>query len=269
MMFAQITDTHIRLPGAVVAGRSDTTAFLKRCVVRLNGLEPRPDFLLVTGDLVDRGTEAEYAHLKDILAPLEMPVRLALGNHDGRDAFRSAFPGLDYWNASEPFVQYALDAGPVRLVVLDTHDPGRASGALCEARLDWLRGRLAEDRGRPTVVALHHPPIPVGMPGMDAIRLLAGADRLCEILAAAPNVERILAGHLHRPVTARMAGTVLDVMPGTAHQFDLDLGGGRPPGMMFEPPMIQLHVWVEGAGLVSHKIYVDPADGPYPFASTA
>lgn len=265
MLFAQITDLHVGLPGALLAGRSDTAGFLDRAVARLNGLRPRPDFVLVTGDLIEGGSEAEYRHLRERLAPLAMPAYLALGNHDGREAFRAVFPDLGYWDAARPFVQYAVAAEGLRLLVLDTHVPGKPSGALCAERLGWLAERLAEDRTTPTVVAMHHPPIAVGMPLMDPSRVLDGADRFRELVAGAPNVERILAGHLHRPVVARYAGTVLDVMPGVAHQVSYDPEGTPPLCLVFEPPMLQLHRLIPGSGLVSHKLYVDGFDGPYPF----
>lgn len=266
MLFAQITDPHVRMPGDPLVGRVETGGFLERAVARLNALRPRPDFVLITGDLVDAGSEAEYRRLRELLAPLAMPVYLALGNHDGREAFRSSFPDLGYWDPGERFLQYALDLPGLRLLVLDTLDQGRPTGALCAERLDWLAGRLAEDRATPTVVAMHHPPVPVGMPGMDVYRLLEGAERLAALIRASPNVERVLAGHLHRGVTVRFAGTVLDVMPGPAHQVHYDAEGAAPLSLIMEPPMLQLHRLVPGPGLVSHRLYVGTAfDGPYPF----
>ncbi len=265
MLIAQITDLHVREPGKPLGARVDTNSFLERAVERLNALRPRPSLLLVTGDLVDSGSDAEYAELRRLLAPLAMPVRLSLGNHDDREAFRAGFADLDYWDPGEPFLQYALELGALRLLVLDTHDPGKPSGALCVARLDWLGARLQEDRRTPTVVAMHHPPTSLGLAGMDGIRLLEGAGRFAELLRAAANVERILAGHLHRAVTMRFAGTVLDVMPGVAHQVHYDAEGAAALSLILEPPMLQLHRMVPGAGLVSHKLYVDGFGGPHPF----
>jgi 3',5'-cyclic AMP phosphodiesterase CpdA len=265
MLFAQITDLHIREPGTALSGRVDTAGFLERAVVRVNALSPRPDFLLITGDLIDGGSEAEYRHLQRLLEPLAVPAYLVLGNHDGREAFRACFPDLGYWRPDQKFVQYALDLGALRLLVLDTHDPGKSSGALCADRLDWLAVRLAEDRDTPTVVVMHHPPVAVGLPGMDRLRLLEGAERFAEVVRVAPNVERILAGHLHRGVTVRFAGTVLDVMPGAAHQVHYDSEGATPLALVMEPPMLQLHRLVAGTGLVSHKLYVDSYGGPQSF----
>ena len=71
-------------------------------------------------------------------------------------------------------------------------------------------------------------------------------------------VERVLCGHVHRPITRRFAGTVAVACPGTAHQVALDL---RHPGglaIVREPPACMLHIWSEATGLVSHLSYVDP-----------
>lgn len=265
MLLAQITDLHIVPEGKLINRRVDTAAFLSRAVARVNSLPTRPDALLITGDLVDGGSEPEYERLKGLLAPLQVPAYLALGNHDGREAFRSTFRDLDYWRPDEPFLQYAVELDGARLLVLDTHVPGKPSGALCRDRLDWLSERLAEDRTTPTVVAMHHPPVPSGHVKMDPSRLLDGAERFKEIIAAAPNVERVLAGHLHGAVTVRFAGTVLDVLPGAAHQVMLDLQGTEPLSMVMEPPMLQLHTLVPGAGIVSHRRPIDACDGPYSF----
>ena len=74
MILAQISDLHITAPGTLLVGKIDTAAFLRRCVARLGALVPRPDAVIVTGDLVDRGTVAEYEALRELLAPLAMPT---------------------------------------------------------------------------------------------------------------------------------------------------------------------------------------------------
>ncbi len=265
MLFAQITDLHVCLPGTLLAGRSDTAGFLDSAVARLNGLRPRPQFVLVTGDLVEGGSKAEYRHLRERLAPLQMPAFLRARQSRWPRGVPGELRGPRILG-SRPVLR-AIRGRTRRPAAAGARHPcpGKPSGALCAERLGWLTERLAEDRETPTVVAMHHPPIAVGMPLMDPSCLLDGAGRFRELIAAAPNVERIPAGHLHRPVTVRYAGTVLDVMPGVAHQVSYDPEGGAPLCLVFEPRMLQLHRLIPGAGLVSHKLYVDAFDGPYPF----
>src|SRR5215475_15847366 len=91
MLIAQISDMHVKAPGELLFGRIDTPAFLARAVAHIEALDPRPDVVLATGDLVEAGKPEEYAHLKRLLAPLSMPVYLIAGNHDARDALRDVF----------------------------------------------------------------------------------------------------------------------------------------------------------------------------------
>src|ERR687891_182941 len=105
MLIAQITDTHIKPEGLLAYRRFDTAAFLARAVDHILHLDPRPDVVLATGDLVDAGTAAEYARLRHLLAPLAMPVYLIPGNHDERDALRAAFADRA-WMPREGFIQY-------------------------------------------------------------------------------------------------------------------------------------------------------------------
>src|SRR5580658_2977999 len=125
MLLAQITDLHIRTPGLLAYGRVDTATCLVRCVERLNALVPRPDAVLVTGDLVDFGTAEEYRHLATLLEPLTIPVYLMVGNHDDRAALREVFtaPYLHDDRTVGEFVQYAFDLGDMRIIALDSQVP--------------------------------------------------------------------------------------------------------------------------------------------------
>src|SRR5215813_3338957 len=96
MLIAQITDTHLRLPGMLAYGRVDTAQMLQACVAQLMVLDPQPDLIVHTGDLTDLGLPGEYAHLKEILAPLRTPILAIPGNHDEREAMRAAFATEGY-----------------------------------------------------------------------------------------------------------------------------------------------------------------------------
>ena len=66
---AQISDLHIKPPGALAYGRVDTAKALQRCVAALNEFTPTPDFVVISGDLADTPTAEEYEHLKRLLVP--------------------------------------------------------------------------------------------------------------------------------------------------------------------------------------------------------
>ncbi|MEJ7603604.1 MAG: phosphodiesterase [Kofleriaceae bacterium] len=243
-VLAQISDLHITA-GELIYGRVDTAQFLARAVSKLR--EIRPAAVIVTGDLVEGGTVGEYDRLRGLLAPLDVPVHLLLGNHDDRAAFRNVFGGGE-------FIQFTFDVGPLRVIALDTNDPGEPGGRLCATRLDWLATQLATAGDRPVILALHHPPFVTGLPAMDACGLAeADAEALVAIVARHPRIERVICGHVHRPMTTRFAHTVAMTSPSVAHQFGLVLDG-RPLAMTLEPPGFTLHQWT-GRGLVSHLAY--------------
>ncbi len=261
VLIAQITDLHVVDPATRLQDEIDTNGCLARCVTRLMLLDPRPDLVIVTGDLTDAGTPAQYAHVRELLAPLPMPVYVLPGNHDDRAAMRSAFSGTGALPADGPFLQYTVENWPLRLILLDTVVPGETGGRLCADRLAWLDDRLAEQPDRPTLIALHHPPFDTGIPFMDRIGL-DGRDGLAAVVGRHDNVELLVCGHVHRPVQTRFAGTLASICPGTAHQILLTFDPDQPDAWVPEPPAFHLHAWRPEGGIVTHLVPVDNAGPP-------
>ena len=261
MIIAQLSDPHVVLPGEMLYGRVETAGLLARAAAGLNLLDPLPDIVVITGDLVDKGEPAEYDHLRRLLAPLKMPVFVIPGNHDAREPMRAAFGEAGYL-PSAGFLQYVVDDYPVRLVALDTLVPGEGGGELCSDRLAWLDRTLSAEPQRPTVVLMHHPPFLTGIERMDRAGL-RGTDAFAAVVARHSQIERILCGHLHRAIDRRFAGTVAGTAPSTAHQICFDIRSGAPLGFVFEPPGYQLHLWRDGNGLVSHTAVFGDWPGPY------
>ena len=255
MIIAQITDFHIALPGERMDRMFRTATFLETAVEHITSLEPLPDVVLATGDLVDRGIPEEYERLREILAPIGVPIYVIPGNHDDRDTMSGAFADWEYLPDNGRFQHYVIDRWPVRLIALDTVIPGKISGELCEERLRWLSDRLAEEPDKPTLIFMHHPPIRSGINAMDRHGFDAGAPEMGAIVERYSNIERIVCGHLHRPVTARWHGTVLSVAPSTAHQMGLNMLEGAKQQIVMEPPACQLHLWQPDTGIVSHTSY--------------
>lgn len=262
MLIAQISDTHIKLPGRLAYRKVDTAAMLAECVAALGKLNPQPDLIVLTGDLVDLGRPAEYEHLKALLAPIEQPLLAIPGNHDGRAGMRAAFAGEGYLPAAG-FLQYAVEDWPLRIVGLDTLKEGEGGGELCAERLAWLDATLAAKPGLPTLVLMHHPPFLTGIGHMDAIGL-SGREGFAAVVARHPQVEMILCGHLHRTIHARVGGRPALTCPSPAHQVALDLRAEAPSCFRMEPPGFMLHRW-EGGTLVSHTAVLGEFDGPHPF----
>jgi len=263
MLIAQITDSHIKLPGRLAYKRVDTAAMLRACVQEVRSLKQQPDLILLTGDLVDLGRPEEYEHLKRILAPLPQRIVVVPGNHDERDAMRDAFAAGGYLPEGE-FLNFSIDDEyPVRLIGLDTVIPGEGGGELCGRRLDWLDRALARMPEKPTLIMMHHPPFRTGIGHMDALGL-RGADGFAEVVKRHPQVRLIACGHLHRTIHASVGGRPALTCPSPAHQVALDIDPEAPSAFRMEPPGFMLHWW-NGTGLVSHTATIGDFAGPFPF----
>lgn len=255
-LIAQLTDLHVIGGGARAYGRVDTLGHLRRAIDHANALPL--DGIVVTGDLIDDGRPESYATLRPELDRLAAPWWPLPGNHDG--------PG--FWDA---FADRMIDPAPrlghvartdgVRVVCLDTTVPGAAGGRIDAARAEWLARALTGDE--PTLLALHHPPVPTGIAHMDRIGL-DGAALLAEAMADHPPLA-ILAGHIHRTIHSSLRGVPVIVGPAPAHAVTLALGADAPATLTMEPPGILLHQ-IGPHGLRTHLSFIGAYPGPYPFA---
>jgi 3',5'-cyclic AMP phosphodiesterase CpdA len=264
MWIAQISDPHIRPWGVPYQGVVDSNAALAAAVDQLNRLNPQPDLVLLTGDLVDDGGPGDYQLARDILASLKARFLVIPGNHDERSLFRAAFADQDGMPTNGP-INFVDDvSGPVRIVALDVTVPGMHHGAIDDASLGWLEGVLSSDADRPTVIMMHQPPITCDVPYLDRYRCMGG-DRLSALVSRYPAVERILCGHVHRHMQMRFGGTLLCTAPSTATAIALRPYETAEIASSIEPPGFLLHHWRDGA-MLTHSIPIGTFPGPYPFA---
>jgi 3',5'-cyclic AMP phosphodiesterase CpdA len=122
---------------------------------------------------------------------------------------------------------------------------------MCEARLGWLDERLAEQRERPTLVFMHHPPFVTGIGFMDD-PAFDGAAALERVVRAHPQVRQVVCGHVHRAIHTRWAGTAAAVAPSVVFQMALELSDGAPSAFVLEPPAVSLYLWRDGADPVGY-----------------
>lgn len=269
MLIAHITDLHIRPRGKPAYRVSETNALTERALDAVAALRPRPDVLVITGDLTDCGLPEEYAYLQSLLARLDLPVLVVPGNHDRRETLISGLKLAAQTVLDDGFVQFVADLGALRLIGLDTLVPGQSAGALCGKRLAFLEKALDEANGKPVAIFMHHPPFDCGIVHMDNIRLIDGAAEFAEIVGRHPNIERVLCGHHHRPIQVRFSGTIAQIAPSVTHQVTLDLAPEGAATFHMEPPAYHLHSYRSDIGLVSHTAYVERFPGPYPFVLDA
>jgi 3',5'-cyclic AMP phosphodiesterase CpdA len=252
MLMAQITDIHLGFepdnPAEFNRKRLDLTLQF------LCAMDTKPDMLLATGDLVDRGDADSYRRLANAFSGLPFPVYMCMGNHDLRGPFCDQFPEVP---VVDGFVQYVIEGEALRLVIVDTLEEGRHGGAFCAARARWLDERLSEAPDRPTVIVGHHPPVESGIAWMTTDPREPWVKRLADVLARHDQVRGMVTGHLHRNVSTMFAGKSLSICASTAPQVALNLlpiDPDRPDGrnmIIADPPSFALHYW-NGSELISH-----------------
>lgn len=263
MLIAQISDLHYRPEGTRLFGYVDVHTAAQAAVAAINAHTPRIDAVLITGDLVNDGEDADYAALREVLSGLDVPYAVITGNHDRRQLTTAAFPAVDAGSVTNKYC-WARDFGPVHVIGLDTLVEGHHHGEIGDAQMAWLAEALNASKGRPTLVALHHPPFATGIGFMDAFPL-KDAETLGEVLAGHSHVDAVLCGHIHRVIHRRFGGTIAMVGPGTAHQVTLDLSDETKPRWIMEPAGMLLHKWDAGAGLVSHAVWFGDHGPEAPF----
>lgn len=258
MLIAQISDLHI---GFVPDDPDEmNTRRLESVIAHIAALPRRPDMLIASGDLTERGDAQSYERLRAMLAKAPMPVHYALGNHDVRATFAQAFPEVPQ---ADGFVQYALEDASLRVLVLDTLEEGRHGGAFCAIRADWLAARLDEAPDVPTLLILHHPPFPTGIGWMTTDPAEPWVARLQGALAGRSNVVGLASGHIHRPILGRLGDLSVAVCPSTAPAVALTLEAidpANPDGramIVDTSPAYALHLWEDGR-LVTHFMRVEP-----------
>jgi 3',5'-cyclic AMP phosphodiesterase CpdA len=260
MLVAQVSDLHMMAPGIRGLAGYDPASALTAVLARVATLKPRPELVLLTGDLTEHGDPAEYTALRAVLAEFDLPMVAIPGNHDRREAFAEGLAGTGVEIGTPPFLHLVVEAGRLRLIGLDTlANAGEDVGKMCGVRLHWLAARLAEAPDQPTMIFMHHPPFAIGIDFMDEIACADGAAAMEAIVARHPQVRRVACGHVHRPVTLAWGGTVAGTCPSVAPAVALDLAPNAPPRIVPYPPGFQLHRWTGAGEIVTHTEYLASA----------
>ncbi len=273
MILAQLTDTHVVRPGTTYFG-VDTTAYLHDAIAAIHRLDPAPDAVIVTGDLVNFGHADEYARFAGIASTIRMPYFVIPGNHDDRDRMRAALPKATYGASAHERVRFAIDDFDVRLIGLDANAPPWPGAALDDESLAWLEETLAGRPGVPTIVCVHQPPFRTGLHYLDVFGF-GGLARLRRTLARYPNVGRVISGHIHCVRAGHVGSARALSAPSTAPQVVPELFERRAFALRRELPGFALHVWDAVRGFDSTTYRRDssgtyaPVAGPGSFAENS
>ena len=253
MLIAQMTDIHIGFAPDEKPEELNRVRF-RATLERLLDGPNKPDMLVLSGDLTDRGDIESFEKLAADLDQVPFPVWPMVGNHDTREALLEVFPQVQLDGG---FLQYAIEGDGLRVLLLDTLELGRHAGAFCEARAAWLKAQLDANPITPTLIFMHHPPVVSGIEWMDPEPGEQWIQRFGATVEGREQIVGIHCGHLHRPLAAMFRGIPLGVTPSVAPLVAMDLrpiDPDQPDGRALittEPPTYALHRW-DGAELVTH-----------------
>jgi 3',5'-cyclic AMP phosphodiesterase CpdA len=254
----QITDTHVVERGTLLYGKADTARHLAECVSEINAMRPQPDGVLITGDLVEHPGPDTYSHFKDLIEPLEMPVYLMPGNHDNPEVMQDFFSDTAMFPGRAPHYQYAIDDFPFRVLMLNSHFAGSELPFFGERRLRWTEQALAES-DRPTLVAIHHPPMKTGVGFIDMVGE-QWYQELGELLCRSPQVLKVICGHGHLDLNGRLGSIPVQMVGSMAHQLIagrvIDIAPSFDNARV--PPM--LHHWIDGDLVSGYYPWPDGVD---------
>ncbi|MCB8957804.1 MAG: phosphodiesterase [Nocardioides sp.] len=216
---AHLSDPHLLAGGVRQYGVIDTEAGLELALARLTRLDPLPQALVFTGDLADKAEPAAYERLRAIVEPAAAAIGAAvvwvMGNHDERAAYSRALFGEE----SDATQDRVHDVAGLRVVSLDTSVPGYHHGELTDAQLAWLADVLSSPAPHGTLLALHHPPIPIPMMRAAEVIELYDQHRLAEVVTGT-DVRCILGGHFHYSTYSTFAGIPVSVASATCYTSD-------------------------------------------------
>lgn len=235
MIIAQISDTHLELntPDA-----DQRIADFERTIAAINALDPAPDVIVHTGDIVHNGRQEEYARAVSILAKARMPVYVLAGNKDNRANLLAAFSTHGYLAADSDFIDYAVERFPVRLIAIDTLSQSSNKGDFCLARAGRLIDLIDAEGTKPIAIFAHHPPFEVTV-GPDPLNFETREMmlRLRQILQNAFRVVASFSGHVHRPAEGSIGNIPATVVPCIA----TTLRKGEYPTYMKKRPIYYVH----------------------------
>jgi len=258
MIIAQISDTHIALDTPDADQRLRDFALT---IADINTLDPAPDVIVHTGDVVHNGRQDEYAEATAILASARAPVYVLAGNKDDRANLHAAFSACGYLAPDSAFIDYAVGGYPVRLIALDTLSSGSNKGDFCAERVGRLINLTDADITKPIAVFTHHPPFEVTV-GPDRLHFETPEmmSQLGRALQHSGRVVGIFSGHVHRAAEGCVGNIPATVMPCIA----TTLRRGDYPSYMKKRPVYQVHRFDPAWGFTTETRIV----GAGPAAST-
>ncbi len=261
----QITDTHIAPPTRKVGGLLNTAELFEQAIEKIKDDLPRfgkIDKVIVTGDLSEFGDPESYVFFKSNIDSLGIPYLVIPGNHDCRETMKLSFTNQTFSPGNTDMNwHHCLD--DFDLIGLDSCLASQGKGELSPQSLTFLSQALSNNKTKPVLIALHHPPFESGVKFMDKIGL-NNAEEFAEVLHQTQRPVRVICGHLHNQMIGEVGGKVAIIGPATISSFKTDYRDNAPIGFTTKLGGYMIHDWHQD-GFRSVYVPLEEEDKVYPF----
>jgi Icc protein len=208
----QFTDLHLVCDPEQELWGVNTYRQFTRAVQEAIAQYSRTDLVLLTGDLVHDPQIEAYRLLQGYVAQLPFPIYRIPGNHDDPRLIDKC---LSEGNLRS---ETTIRIGSWQIILLDSNAPAPAGGRLDKNQLQRLEEALSAYPDHYSLVCLHHHPVPIKSPWMDAMALV-NPEEFFQVLDRHPQVQAVIWGHIHQEFDSRRQGVRLLGTPSTSTQF--------------------------------------------------
>ena len=215
MLLAQISDTHITVPGKSSKNSEIKLRALESCIENINSLDPLPDAVIHTGDLSQNGTFDELKLVKHQLDKLKTRYYVTPGNRDCNSAILDIFAEHIGDQKIKKDIIYVIKDLPINLVSFDTTSPDDNLAVLNFDKIASLDGILVESQHSHTIVFSHHPLffLPTTMAPNIECRSEKSIKLFKEITYRHPQIVAFFCGHSHKPLRQRLGFFDANIAP--------------------------------------------------------
>lgn len=208
----QITDLHILAEAGQTMSGVDTEASFKQILDAAIERHNNFDLILVTGDLAQNPCHSSYQRINKILKKHPIPAICLAGNHD------------DFLLMQQIFNSEQINCSKQRLIkgwqiiCLNSKKTASPGGQLAAEELGFLNHQLSKHSELPTLIAVHHHPVPTHSQWMDTM-IIENNEDLFSIIQQHPQVKAICCGHIHQQLEITENNLLILAAPSSCFQF--------------------------------------------------
>lgn len=212
LSFIHITDTHLLDHAEESFYGFNTKKYFEKVLSHSLGHFPNADFLLVTGDISQTGTESSYKQLKSVIDQIDIPIYCVPGNHDQPKNLQLIIPSCP--DDSINIIQF----GNYELVLISSWVKNVHHGIISQQDLVQLEDYLTSNKTPFVIIAVHHPPAVINSKWLDKLGL-QNREELLYVINKYPGNAMLLCGHIHQELDVQLQNLRLLGTPSTCYQF--------------------------------------------------